>query len=113
MSTPLRRLRGEMFRLHVPARGAFVRGAHQPMLLLKQYRLLVRRGSVWFGVVRRPKKGAETNNMCVVGVFVVRFGSVWFGRVPLGLVGLKTQGCLVVKKRRPPGPCSGDTKNRG
>ena len=36
--------------------------------------------------------------MGVVVLFVVRFGSAGFG-----LAGLKTQGGLVAKKRRPPG----------
>ena len=41
--------------------------------------------------------------MGVVVLFVVRFGSAGFGLVWWGLAGLKTQGGLVAKKRRPPG----------
>ena len=95
-----------MFRLHVPARAAFVYGANKLMLLLTQHRPLVRQGSAWVG---GREKGAKTNNVCVVVFFC---GSAGFGQVQQGLVGLKTQGHLVAKKRRPPGSCSGNTKNR-
>ena len=70
---------------------------------------VVRFGSVWFGRVRRPKRGKKEKY--VRGDF---FGSVWFGGVWRGSVSLKTKagGPSSQEEKLPPTLRSMVTKNR-